>query len=253
MVLETYNFSDFTTSHYKLLLEKAKTRFDFLFFDEVKDNDSFILWRHDVDFSMHRAYRLAQLEHESGVKSTFFVHLHNEYYNFLEKPITSLVCKIGDLGHKIGLHFDSHYYDIQSEAELEDKIAMEADILRKFLQTDIDVFSFHVTTPFTMNCKEWSYGGLINTYADYFQHNVEYCSDSNGYWRYKRLSDVLENTDSKKVQILTHPEWWQEETMSPWQRIERCIEGRAGSNKQYYIDNLRKWGMKNIGWEGELL
>ena len=32
---------------------------------------------------------------------------------------------------------------------------------------------------------------MINTYAKYFKENVEYCSDSNGYWRYKRLEDFL--------------------------------------------------------------
>ena len=30
---------------------------------------------------------------------------------------------------------------------------------------------------------------MINVYAKYFIENVEYCSDSDGYWRHKRLED----------------------------------------------------------------
>ena len=137
----------------------------------------------------------------------------------------------------------------ESENALTDNIVFEKNILQKVFG-NINVFSFHNTTPFTMNCKAWEYGGLINTYADYFQKNVEYCSDSNGYWRYNRLMDVLAQSTSQRLQILTHPEWWQEEVMSPWQRIQRCIDGRARRNRDFYQNHLRTFGMKNIDWNG---
>ena len=47
---------------------------------------------------------------------------------------------------------------------------------------------------------------MINAYAKYFKDNVEYCSDSNGYWRHQRLENFLNNKHDK-IQVLTHPVW----------------------------------------------
>ncbi len=252
MVKDKFNFSDFTINHYKEILLETKGKFEFNFYDEVADKKEFILWRHDIDFSVNRALRLARVENEIGVKSTFFVHLHSEYYNFFEKEVSEKISEINSLGHQIGLHFDTHYYNIGNESELEEKLSREAEIFYNFFDIGIKVFSFHNTTPFTMACQKFSYAGIINTYAAFFQNEVEYCSDSNGYWRYKRIIDVIKNNTSKKLQILTHPEWWQEEIMSPWQRIKRAIDGRAEKNKIFYKDHLRKFNMKNIDWDGEV-
>ena len=78
-----------------------------------------------------------------------------------------------------------------------------------------------------MGCNKTTYGTLINTYAETFQKSFEYCSDSNGYWRYKRLVEVVTSGKFKRLHILTHPEWWQDSIMSPWQKIQRCIDGRS--------------------------
>ncbi len=252
MIEQQYNFSDFTISHYEELLIAAKNKYPFCFYDEIAGKDEFILWRHDIDFSVNRALRLAEVENKLNVKSTFFIHLHSEYYNVFEKEISDKIHKIISLGHQVGLHFDTHYYNIDNESNLEQKILLEADIIKKFFDVEVSVFSFHNTTPFTMACQKDSYAGIINTYAALFQTQVEYCSDSNGYWRYKRMLEVIKNNDSGKLQILTHPEWWQEEIMSPWARIKRAIDGRAEKNKNFYREHLRKFKMKNIDWDGEV-
>ena len=48
--------------------------------DDSKERQ--IIWRHDIDMSVHRAYSLAKLERGLGVKSTFFILPHSEFYNF---------------------------------------------------------------------------------------------------------------------------------------------------------------------------
>ena len=163
-----YNFSDFTTNHYRVILEMGKSKFEFHFYDEVQGRQSYILWRHDVDFSIHRAVRLATIERQANVKSTYFIHLHSEYYNLFERDISDLIYKIKDLGHQIGLHFDTHYYDIRTEDELEEKIALEKEIIDRVFGIKPTVFSFHNTTTFTLSCQKWEYCGLINTYASFF-------------------------------------------------------------------------------------
>jgi hypothetical protein len=72
---------------------------------------------------------------------------------------------------------------------------------------------------------------LLNTYGEYFRKKVFYCSDSNGHWRFKRLKDVLEDTPENvpRLQVLTHPVWWTEESMSPKKRFAKCIKGRGGT------------------------
>ncbi|MEI9958762.1 MAG: hypothetical protein WDM90_21180 [Ferruginibacter sp.] len=253
MTESQYNFSDFTIEHYKLMLMEAKAKnYGFYFYDEISDKSEFILWRHDVDFSVNRALRLARVENEMNVKSTYFIHLHSEYYNAFEKDISKKILEIISLGHQIGLHFDTHYYNITDENELEAKLLIETDLIYKFFGVKAHVFSFHNTSPFTMACQKYTYGGMVNTYAAFFQNEVEYCSDSNGYWRYKRMIEVIRNNTSKKLQILTHPEWWQEEIMSPWQKIKRAIDGRAANNKKNYQEQIRNLNLKNIDWDGEI-
>ena len=56
--------SDFTTATYAGLLDLAKHHFKFIRFNEIKDNGRFILWRHDIDCSPHRALHLAKIEYK---------------------------------------------------------------------------------------------------------------------------------------------------------------------------------------------
>ena len=245
---EKFFFSDFTHHEYRRLLQSAKCNYSFISYDKIEKRKNEILWRHDVDFSVHEALKLAEIEYEEGISTTYFFMLHNEFYNLLEREISDLVLKIKELGHSIALHFDTHYYGIVNDEDLNQYLIFEKSILDKLFDVDVKVFSFHNTTEFTMSCKQWEYGGLINTYADYFQSNVKYCSDSNGYWRFERLGDVLGMDNLRPLQILTHPEWWTKDTMSPKQKIDRCIQGRASSNALYYSILLQKFKRENIDW-----
>src|SRR5947208_126656 len=101
----TINFSDFTETSYKNLLKIAQSEYRFSRYINRLEGKH-VLWRHDIDFSMHRALRLAQLEKEAGVISTYFLYPHSLFYNFLSRSVIDLVLKIIELGHDIGLHFD---------------------------------------------------------------------------------------------------------------------------------------------------
>jgi hypothetical protein len=245
---DKYNFSDFTSDNYRRLLKIAKNKFTFKSFSNYQNSEEFIIWRHDVDFSMHRALKLAQIEAEEGIKSTYFVLLHSEFYNLLEKEISELLKNIIELGHDVGLHFDSHYYNISNEKELEDKLLFEKTIIEGIFNIKINSFCFHINNDFTLKCNKANYAGLINAFSEIFQKEIAYCSDSNGYWRFKRLEDVLIDSEIKKLQVLTHPELWQDEIMSPKQRVYRCAELRAEKTKQWYDNVLKINGRENLDW-----
>lgn len=243
---EKYHFSDFTHGHFSECIDLAKRKFRFIGYDEIEDSDRFILWRHDVDFSMHMAAKLAEIEASKGIKATYFVYPHSEFYNLFEKEIFELVKTIQNFGHDLGLHFDSHFYEMTSIEDLEAALNREKQLLETYFQTHVKVFSFHNNNDFTMSCEEWSYSGMINTYAKRFKQEIGYCSDTQGIWRFSRLFDLLESNQYKNLQVLTHPEWWQEKAMAPRQRIKRCIEGRATNNLRYYDELLLNNNRLNI-------
>jgi len=242
-----YLFADFTTKNYAHILDIAKERYTFRNFSSFIGNGKFILWRHDVDFSMHRAKKIAQLEKSKNIKSTYFILLHSEFYNLLEKEIFKSVKYILNLGHEIGLHFDHQFYNIQSTGLLNRYLTFEKKFLEELFGIKISTFSFHITNPFVMQCDEESYAGMINCSSKYLKEEVDYCSDSNGYWRFNRLEDMLLRDSAKPIQVLTHPELWQDEVMSPRKRVWRSIEGRAKKTKHWYNQILKQHERKNIG------
>ena len=245
---ELYRFSDFTLSHYKEILSLLKGQYIFATYPGFNKNDRFVLLRHDIDFSPHRALKMAELESDMDTPSTYFVNLHSEYYNALEKEIYGIIKKIHSLGHYIGIHFDTHFYNIQTEEEIDERLQQERTIFAHFFELDVQCFSFHNTNPFILSCQKEKYAGLVNSYSEYFQKELVYCSDSNGYWRYKRMYDVIENENAARLQLLTHPEWWQDTEMSSWQKIKRAVYGRADKNLSDYIELLNANKNNNIDW-----
>lgn len=246
---EKYNFADFTRDNYRRLLRLAKLNYNFTNFGNLNTDESFIILRHDIDYSPHAARKMAKIEAEEGIEATYFVLLHSEFYNLIEKEITDYLREILDLGHHLGLHFDCKYYNIKNEEHLSSLLCWECGILEEIFDRKIGVFSFHNPTPEILKYGDFQYSGLINTYAEYFRKEIYYCSDSNGYWRFQRLEDILRKADADRLQILIHPEMWQETVMSPKERIYRCIEGRAEKAKSVYEKILRESNRENLDWE----
>jgi hypothetical protein len=75
--------------------------------------------------------------------------------------------------------------------------------------------------------------------------NYIYCSDSNGYWRFKPMDEVIRE-GHHRLHLLTHPEWWTPEAMPPSERIDRAIFGRARKVRHDYDVLLRKSGRRNV-------
>lgn len=243
------DFEDFTEAKYHALLKLAKANWNLIGFADYRLAGRCCLWRHDIDHSVHRAYRLAKIEAEENIKTTYFIHLHNEFYNFLEAEIAELIFKISDLGHDLGLHFDPKFYSerFANKEDLTCWLKFEQEILEKTFQVKIQAFSFHQPDVGNwLNIDQDEIGGMVNAYGKYLRLNYGYCSDSNGYWRFSRLQDVLQTAEDEKIHILTHPEWWTPEPMSPRDRISRCIAGRAEKQHQQYDSILYKEGRKNI-------
>lgn len=230
---------DFTVSHYSQLLKLAKTGWKLTTYENICWSQNFLLWRHDVDYSLNRSLALAQIESEESVKATYFINPHSAFYNLAEVGQCETVKKILSLGHDLGLHFDTAFYNIDSETTLDTFVSKEADYLQDLFGHRPTAISFHNPTAshFTFDAEE--YGGFVNCYSKRFKTEVGYCSDSNGYWRYRRLFDVLKEKKDTRLQVLTHPGWWQEKPIPARQRIFRSVYERASATMKSYDDELK--------------
>ncbi len=243
--------SDFTLEGYTALLEETTQRYPVVGFEILADPDlaerRFCLIRHDIDMSPARALEVAKIEAAMGVRATYMVLLTGPFYSPFEPGSRDIIAEIAALGHDIGLHFDAAWHNIGAESSLNERVAAEAATLRWLLDGPVvRTFSFHNTTDFTMTCRSSSYAGLWNAYAGVLQEQVNYVSDSNGYWRFGSWRDAL-RPDPDRLQVLTHPEWWAPPHATPAEKICRGIVDRARHTWSDYTDLLQGAGRENRG------
>jgi hypothetical protein len=238
---------DFTESTFAKILDFAVERFSFVRFGSDLESPG-LLWRHDVDMSVHRALAMARLEQDRGVTATYFVRLHAEFYNAFEWPITEMIREISSSGHEIGLHFetDRRLY-MPDENVLEEKLEFERMILERVAETPVRAVSFHDPEAGNLlRFRRKTYAGMENAYAYLREEGYVYVSDSDGYWRFRSLPDVLTENIDANVHVLTHPEWWTPEPMPPRARMQRCVDGRARTVQNAYDAALAERGRINV-------
>jgi hypothetical protein len=235
------DFSDFTLKAYADVLDLAAARYRFIGFGDQSNHNGCALWRHDIDFSPHRALAMAQLESRRGLRATYFVQLTSPFYNAMDSEIIIRLRRVAALGHDLGLHFEP-----VGDAP-EDRLVFEARTLEATLGVPVRAFSLHNPTTYdrTSFVAE-NVAGLINASAPAWHRDYSYCSDSNGFWRFRSLIEVIKDPESKNIYALTHPEWWQDIAMPPRDRIRRCIEGRASYCSRSYDALLQENGRQNI-------
>ncbi|HYK66951.1 MAG TPA: hypothetical protein VEV45_03330 [Streptosporangiaceae bacterium] len=238
---------EFTEDGFARILDFAAARFSFVRFGDAPQPGS-VLWRHDIDMSVHRAAALARIEQARGVTATYFFRLHSEYYNVFEWPTRDLIQDIASRGHVVGLHFEADPRQaIPDEDSLEEKLEAERAILEEVAEGPVEAFSFHnPQTHDLLRFRRDKYAKMANAYAYLGEAGYVYVSDSNGYWRFRSVPDVLAENLTKSVHVLTHPEWWTPDAMPPRARMQRCVQGRAVATEVGYDALLTHEGRINV-------
>ena len=185
-------------------------------YKDVKDNTKkFCILRHDIEFSIDRAYKLAKIEKELGVVSTYTVQVRNNTYNALSEKNINLISKIRNLGHHIGLH-QNPPSSLKLDT-LKDYIMRDITILEDAYGFEIDRFAFHRPKKEYLNCYV-ELENKINCYDRKFFHffdkrpeslDILYLADSNHKWKYGYPLD-FDFSKINKLQLLTHPFSWSE-------------------------------------------
>lgn len=174
-------------------------------YDDPIHEDTLLL-RHDVDWSPRKALRIAELEADNGVRSTFFFLLTSPFYNPFNQQVREIINNVTEMGHDVGVHFSTHQYwtTAPPAEELTTRVEREIETLRAITDTTIDVVSFH-------NPPEWiireRFDGFHNTYEPRFFDDIAYRADSNQRWREQ---PPFEGGIPAPLQILTHPVLWGE-------------------------------------------
>ena len=85
----------FSYNEYKNIIKLVNSHLPIVDFADITDKtDKFCVLRHDIEFSIDRAYELAKVEKELGVTSTYTVQVRNNTYNALSEKNIDLIRKI---------------------------------------------------------------------------------------------------------------------------------------------------------------
>ncbi len=234
----------FTEEKYITLLDKAKCKYHFNGSDLNKETPA-VCWRHDIDYSPHRALSMARYEAKRKLRCVYHILCSSRYYNILEPEIALIIKEIASLGHEIGLHLDFDVFGGKSfsKDDLFRRINLEKDILENLINQELISISFHnhaLNINFVIDDPYIE--GLLNLASTSFYKNAKYISDSNGIWRQEDLETVLDGSIYERLHVLTHPVWWPPESLLPIDRVLRVINGRARANKLIYITTMKRDG-----------
>jgi hypothetical protein len=161
-----------------------------------------LILRHDVDLSLRSAARLAEVEAELGVTSTFFIMVTSPFYGVMSPQARSLLREITRCGHQIGLHWDAGVHADGDLAPAE-TIAREIELLEWLTGTPCVAVSHH--QPSLHGLAEVNLPGVVNMYSVQVQANFTYVSDSCMAWRQDPLAVIQEG---QPLHLLLHPEYW---------------------------------------------
>ena len=230
------NSCNFTTAHYIQTLKNYKNTHSFSFFDNCSSND--VILRHDIDFSLHDALRIAKIDNKIGIRSTYFVLLHSELYNPFGYISSKLILEILKLGHKIGLHYDEIFFE-QTGTDISTGIEIEINLLKQHFNTDVDVVTRHNPSVRGKKIPIKLPSGVVDAMSGKYTVERKYLSDSVQYWRENCFCNHQDNF--QELQITTHPALWTDEGLSRSEILPRILKNLKNFNEKQIQDNSALW------------
>jgi glycosyltransferase involved in cell wall biosynthesis len=210
----------FTYDSYIKLLKYLKNQYKIVPVCKASYEDTpYLILRHDVDVSLQAALKMAKIENSLDIKSTYFILLCSPFYNVLEGDGIAILRQISNMGHEIGLHYYPPQYAIYQKTP-EKSIQLETKILEELLNKKIHSIARHgpwVRDPFS-NTKKFINANHPYLRADLFIH------ESNRAWVTLDGLSFLFKNNPEKVQLLIHPDNWQEQPTSREKLLEQHIQ-----------------------------
>lgn len=229
---------DFTYKAYEKLLNLLKqNNYEICNYGNYNAYNRGVILRHDVDFCLDAALRIAELEYKNQITSTYFILLSTSFYNNSDKKVHSIIREITDMGHDIGLHFDEARYRISNESELSYYVEKEANIMSQLLDMEIKSVSMHRPSKWVLD-SDLHFDNIINSYSKEFFNDFKYISDSRMYWR-EDVKQVITSNQFDRLHILTHPIWYGDENGTMQERLKEFIQMQKYKCYGNMNDNIR--------------
>ena len=250
----------FSFEDYKQILRIIKSTGRQTDYRGALGREAFIIMRHDVEYSVERAYALARVERAMDFTSTYFFQWTNNSYNILPRRNMDMIKDMHERGHQIGLHFALNG---MTDMELvRRQIVKEMNILSQMFGFKIDTFSIHRPSKDVLR-ENIKLPGMVNAYQDDFftfaedagkgaSLKVKYMSDANHIWRYG-YPDEENITGHNKVQILTHPFAWCKKGYNNFDNYKALIREKfremieSVDNECKDFGEYRDWFMEHAG------
>jgi len=229
---------DFTFAKYKELcetiLESEYTTLTFSQYFSLKNiPEKFVILRHDIDRRPERALKMAKVEKDLRIKSTYYFRMKKDIF----KP--EMIKEIANMGHEIGYH-----YEVLDKANgnIEKAIEIFEDELKEFRKIcDVKTICMHgnplskwVNKDIWGNFKDFGIIGEPYLSIDY--KKVLYLTDTGRKWnsrfsvkdvvgansqrneKMKSTDDVIrmiKEEDIEQMCILAHSERWSD-SLGAW-------------------------------------
>lgn len=205
----------FSFEDYRKIIRLIKSRGLQCNYRQALERDKFIIMRHDVEYSVERAYALSRVERSMDFTSTYFFQWTNNSYNILSRRNMQMIRDMYERGHHIGLHFALN--GMTDMGMVRNQIIKEMHFLSEMFGFEINTFSIHRPSRDVLR-ENIKLPDIINAYQDDFftfaeevredtPVAIKYMSDANHIWRYG-YPDEKNISGYDKIQILTHPFAW---------------------------------------------
>jgi hypothetical protein len=224
---------DFTLSKYKELLQQLPTG-NYTFRESLINGNQFGIIRHDVDRPPYNVLQLAKIEHDFGIKTTYFFRIKEKHF------VPEIINQVKLLGHEIGYH-----YEVLDKANgnMENAIEIFVKEWSLFKTWDSETICMH-GNPFSkfINNNIWSkynfkdYNVLGEGYLSVDFSKYNYFTDTGRKWNYNSYSmkdkinikltkinstndliSKLKQGEIDHIYILTHPSRWNDNLLF-WSR-----------------------------------
>lgn len=162
------------------------------------------LLRHDVDYCLPTAAKIAAINKELGARATFFVLVSSPLYNIFADAERQALRTIIEAGQCVGLHY--HHTGGKLDHE---RLEREFDALRQVVPETQRVVAWHnpegELEPLNQRAEN---RGFICAYSPAFFGNGTYISDSNCRNTPEQITAFAQEGQNGTAQILLHPFIW---------------------------------------------
>lgn len=217
---EVLKYEFFNYKSLEKFLVGIRDRYPIMLFSQYSDSgNSGILLRHDIDYNVEKAYKMALVENMCGIKSTYFVMMSCYTYNPFAEENRIMLRKMAFLGFEIGLHFDPAIYD---RGSLVKSVAKEMKALEFITSKTVSSISLHNLGSYGENLL---FDNYINACDSSIFSDEVYMSDSHMDFRGKDPYKFVKKASDTIIQVLLHPCCYREYEDSTQSCREKLLKG----------------------------